>query len=449
MRDAKPFLLATALLASACATAPGPERQRAQLLAGAGDAHAIAASLVTEVGPRFAGTEGDARAVRWAVRTLTELGFQNVRAEPVTVPRWERGELRVELDGQPLEAVALGGSVGTPARGVEAEVIAVPTVEALEALPAARVKGRIVFYTGRMQRTRDGMGYEHAVVVRRKGPAAAARKGAVAALIRSVGTDPQGRAHTGTTKYEDGVPKVPAAALAGADADRLEQAVTKGRTRLRMLLTARDAGEASSANVVGEIPGTTGEIVLLGAHLDSWDITPGANDDAAGVGIVVAAAKRVAALGAPRRTIRVVLFANEEFGVHGGKAYAKVHAGELDRHVAVMEADSGSGLPYRLQAWVGDEHWPRIAQLATELGLEAGQNAQEGGTDVTPLRQLGVPELIVGQDASRYFDVHHTAADTVETLDRGGLDRATGVFAVLTQLACERPEGFGRLPPAP
>lgn len=442
-------LLAVALLACACATVPGPEGRRARLLAPSDDAHTIAAALTTEVGPRFAGTEGDARAVQWAFRTLTDLGFRNVRAEPVVVPRWDRGELRVELAGQPLEAVALGGSVGTPGRGLEAEVIAVPTVDALEALPMERVKGRIVFYTGRMQRTRDGTGYKTAVVVRRKGAAAAARKGAVAALIRSIGTDPQGRAHTGTTKYEEGVPKIPAAALAGADADRLERAVAKGRTRLRMRSTARDAGEANSANVIGEIPGMTDEIVLLGAHLDSWDITPGANDDAAGVGIVVAAARRVAALGTPRRTIRVVLFANEEFGVHGGKAYAQAHAGELARHVAVMEADSGSGAPYRLQGWVGDEHWPRIARLAGELGLEAGRNGVEGGTDVTPLRQLGVPELIVSQDASRYFDVHHTAADTVETLDRAGMSRATGVFAMLAHLACERAEGFGRLAPAP
>jgi carboxypeptidase Q len=434
---------------AACATTPDPARDRARLLAEADDAHAIAASLTTEVGPRFAGTEGDGRAVQWALRKLAGLGFQNVRAEPVVVPRWERGEILVELAGERLDAVALGGSVATPARGLEAEVVAVPTVEALEALPDARVKGRIVFYTGRMQRTRDGAGYEKAVVVRRKGPTTAARKGAVAALIRSIGTDVPGRPHTGTTKYDPDAPKIPAAALAGAAADRLEQAVAKGKARLRIRLTSRDGGEAMSANVIGEIPGATGEIVLLGAHLDSWDITPGANDDAAGVGIVIAAAQRVAKLGTPRRTIRVVLFANEEFGVHGGKAYAAAHADELDRHVAVMEADSGSGAPYRLQAWVDASHWPAVAGLAPSLDLEAGQNGQEGGTDVTPLRKLGVPELIVSQDASRYFDVHHTAGDTAETLDRAGLSRAAGVFAVLTQLACERPEGFGRLPPAP
>ena len=449
MPDVKCLLIWAPLALAACATTGDPARERAQLLATGDDAYAIAASLTTEVGPRLAGSDGDARAVQWALARFKALGFANVRAEPVAVPPWQRGAIAVEMmtpRARALEAVALGGSVGTPPGGVEARAVMVGSVEELEALPAGQVEGRIVFINTRMERRRSGGGYEDAVRSRRNGPAVAGAKGARAVLIRSIGTDLN--AHTGATKY-DGAPKVAAAALSGPSADALELGFLAGPVRLRMSVAARDAGEAQSANVIGEIPGETGEIVLLGAHLDSWDITPGANDDAAGVGIVVAAAKRVAALGTPRRTIRVVLFANEEFGVHGGKAYAREHAGELDRHVAVLEADSGSGMPWRLQAWVPDEHWPDVARLAPELALEAGKNGQEGGTDVTPLRKLGVPELIVSQDASRYFDVHHTAADTVETLDRAGLSRATGVFAVLTHLACERPQGFGRLPPAP
>jgi carboxypeptidase Q len=414
-------------------------------------AYDIAESLVTEVGPRFAGSDGDRKAVEWALLKLTVLGFENVRAEPVTVPLWQRGEIAVELLGaapRPLEAAALGGSVGTPAAGIEAEVVMVPTLAALEQLPAKKVKGRIVFISGRMERTRDGAAYNTLAPVRRTGPAVAARKGARAVLIRSLGTDAAGAPHTGTTKYGDG-PKIPAAALAAAAADALEQALGKGAARVRMRLTARDAGTARSANVIGEIPGQTPEIVLLGAHLDSWDITPGANDDAAGVGIVIAAAHRLATLGKPRRTIRVVLFANEEFGASGAKTYAQAHADELMRHVLVMEADSGSGSPIQLDAWVDEADWPEVARLATELKLEPGKNAQEGGVDVGPLRKLGVPEIVVKQDTSRYYDVHHTRSDTVERLDRDGLARATDVFAAIARAASEREAPFARLPKAP
>lgn len=439
------YSLFMALLLAACAAAGDRERLRAE----SDDAYTLAASLVTEVGPRFAGTQGDARAVQWALRTLTGLGFHNVRAEPVAVPRWQRGPIAVELlkpRVRLLEAVALGGSVATPPGGVEARVVMVASVEALEALPDARVQGRIVFINTRMERRRDGSGYGKAVPARRKGPAVAGARGARAVLIRSIGTDLY--AHTGTTKYEAG-PKVAAAALSGPSADALELAFLAGPVTVRMALAARELPEAQSANVIGEIPGRTGEIVLLGAHLDSWDTTPGANDDAAGVGIVLAAARRVAALGTPRRTIRVVLFANEEFGLHGAKAYAQARAGELERHAAVLEADSGSGVPFRLNAWVGEEHWPAVARMAAELGLETGANGQKGGADVMVLRKLGVPELIVGQDASGYFDVHHTRADTVAALDRAGLDRAAGIFAVLARFASERTEGLGRLPPEP
>lgn len=453
---------AVALLLASCAPLPNPAvadspypdrpdpaeaaAQQEQL------AYDIAASLVTEVGPRFAGTDGDRKAVEWAMLKLTVLGFENVRAEPVTVPRWHRGDIAVELTGaerRTLDALALGGSVGTPAGGIEAEVVAAATLAALEQLPAAKVKGRIVFIHDRMERTRDGAGYANAVAKRRKGAAVASRKGARAVLIRSVGTDPGGRPHTGMLTYEPAVKAIPAAALAAADADALEQALKQGAVRLRLTMTARDVGQARSANVIGEIPGQTPEIVLLGAHLDSWDTTPGANDDAAGVGIVIAAAHRIAGAGKPRRAIRVVLFANEEFGISGGKAYAQAHADELARHVLVVEADAGSGAPYRLGGWVADADWPEVARLAGTLGLEPGANRQSGGADVEPLRKLGVPEIVIHQDASRYFDVHHSANDTVERLDRAGLAQATAVVAAVARAAAERDSAFGRLPPAP
>jgi hypothetical protein len=437
--------LIAVLFVTSCAASP----DRASLRAESDDAYALAASLVTEVGPRFAGSEGDARAVQWALRKLNELGFENVRAEPVTVPRWERGAIAVELlkpRMRALEAVALGGSVATPPGGIEARVVMVASVEALEALPDAAVKNAIVFINGRMERRREGGGYGKAVPARRNGPAVAGRKGARAVLIRSIGTDLH--AHTGSTRYDAG-PKVAASALSGPSADALELAFLAGPVTVRMSLESRELPEAQSANVIGEIPGRTDEIVLLGAHLDSWDITPGANDDAAGVGIVIAAARRVAALGKPRRTLRVVLFANEEFGLSGAKAYAQAHATEAARHALVMEADSGSGPVWRLDAAVAPADWPWVAALAAELGLEPGHNGRPGGADLGEMRKLGTPELIARQDASRYFDVHHTRADTVEALDRAGMSQATGVFATLAHAASERGEPLGRVVPVP
>jgi carboxypeptidase Q len=437
-------LIALVLLTS-CAATP----DRATLRADSDDAYNLAAALVTEVGPRFAGSEGDARAVEWALRKLTELGFQNVRAEPVAVPRWERGAIAVELLEprlRSLEAVALGGSVATPPGGVEARAVMVASVEALEALPDAAVKDAIVFINGRMERMRDGGGYGKAVTARRSGPAVAGRKGARAVLIRSIGTDLH--AHTGTTRYDAG-PRVAAAALSGPSADALELAFLAGPVTVRMALESRELPEARSANVIGEIPGRTDEIVLLGAHLDSWDITPGANDDAAGVGIVIAAARRVAALGTPRRTLRVVLFANEEFGLSGAKAYAQAHAAEAGRHALMMEADSGSGVVWRLDAAVAPADWPWVTALAAELGLEPGRNGKAGGADLGEMRKLGVPEFVAEQDGNRYFDVHHTRADTVEALDRAGMSQVTGVFAALAHAASERAEPIGRLAVTP
>ena len=415
-------------------------------------AYDIAESLVIEVGPRFAGTEGDRKAVEWALQKLNVLGFENVRAEPVAVPRWQRGAITVELTApaaRTLDAVALGGSVATPVEGIEAAILPVATVEALEQAPAARVKGKIVFFTKRLERTRDGIDYGKTVPIRTKGASAAARKGAKAVLIRSVGTDAGNGPHTGTVRYEDGVAKIPAAALATRDADALEQALAGGKgARARIVIASRDAGMAQSANVIGEIPGTTDEIVLLGAHLDSWDMTPGANDDAAGVGIVVAAAHRLSGA-RPRRTIRVVLFANEEFGLSGAKAYAEAHAAELPRHAVALEADSGSGPVWRLSGGLAATDWPWAQALAAQLKLEAQANDQGGHADLTELRKHGVPEIIPTHDASPYFDVHHTRDDTVDKLDREGLKQASETFAALALAAAQRLESFGRAPILP
>lgn len=432
--------------------AESPLEQLQRQIAADNRAYQWVASLTTEVGPRLAGTPGDAKAVAWAQRLLREQGFAEVRAEPVRVPRWNRREVRVSLagDAEPLAAVALGGSEGGQ---VQAPVLRVESVADLQARPLEQVRGRIVFFDRRMERTRDGSGYGPAVDVRVRGAAEAARRGAVGAVIRSIGTSSERVAHTGTLRYDSSAARIPAVALANRDADRLAAQLAQGAVTLSLSVGARYLKDAMSANVIGEIPGETDEIVLLGAHLDSWDVGTGANDDGAGVAIVIEAARQIARLGIkPRRTLRVVLFANEEFGLSGAKAYARAYAASLDRHVLAMEADFGSGAVFRLDAGVDPAQWPAIEAMARALapfGVALGRNGARGGADLTPLRERGVPVLDPRQDGSRYFDLHHTAADTLESIDRAGLEQNVAVYAIAAWLAAQHPAGFGRLPRLP
>ncbi|HUS23613.1 MAG TPA: M20/M25/M40 family metallo-hydrolase, partial [Candidatus Binatia bacterium] len=383
--------------------------------------------------------------------TFKQLGFHNVHAEPVSVRHWERGDIRAELLGdkpQELVAVALGGSVGG---NVTAPVVMVETVDDLAALPPEAVKGRIVFLNRRIVRTHDGSGYGDAVSIRVKGPAEAGRRGALGVVVRSVGTSRERIAHTGATRYDDAAPKVPAAALSNVDADLIEQQIKDGvPVKLRLHIGARELPRAQSANVVGEIPGQTDEIVLLGAHLDSWDLGPGANDDGAGVAIVTEAARLAAATGRTlRRTLRVVLFANEEHGLEGAKAYAKAHAAELGKYVLATEADFGSGAVLQLNAAVDAESWPSVAAIAEALqpvGVSLGKNVAHGGSDLGPMHERGVPVLDLRQDGELYFDVHHTVADTLENIDRAGLSASVAAFAATAYLAAEHAPGFGRTP---
>jgi carboxypeptidase Q len=262
-------------------------------------AYAILRSLTVEVGPRSAGSEGDRAAVTWALAQMQDAGLDNVHAESVTVPHWERGsiELRVvEPYPQKLTAVALGGSIGTDENGLEAPVLEVADLAELASLPERVVRGTIVYFSARMERTRDGAGYVKAVVARGDGPSAASRRGAVAMLMRSAGTSTSRVAHTGATHYDPDVTPIPALALAHADADLLEEELASGTPVVAHLqLTSRTLPPARSANVIGEIRGSGEGIVLLGAHLDSWDLGTGAIDDGAGVAIVLASAKLLAA----------------------------------------------------------------------------------------------------------------------------------------------------------
>ncbi len=421
-----------------------------------GRSYELVRSLTVEVGPRFAGTPGDRAGVEWALRKMRELGLANVRAEPVTVPRWVRGEERGEIVApwpQKMVLTALGGSVGTPEEGVEAAVVEVASLEALEALPDDAVAGKIVFFNRRMERRKDGSDYRPTVRPRGAGPAAAAKKGAVAMLLRSVGTGTHRFPHTGATRYDKEVPRIPAAALAVPDADVLEAQLASGEeVRFRLYLGSRYLADTRSSNVIGEVPGRERpeEIVLLGAHLDSWDLGTGAIDDGAGCATMLTVAALLRELPrAPRRTVRVVLFANEEFGLSGARAYAEAHADELERHHLAMESDFGAGRVWRFATAIDPAALPeaeKIAAVLAPLGIEHQGNTAFGGADLIPLREARVPKADLTQDGTYYFDFHHTDDDTLDKIDPQALAQNLAAYAVLAYMAAETPVGFGRAP---
>jgi hypothetical protein len=415
----------------------------------------IVESLTTEVGPRMAGSPADARAVQWAVAKFRQLGFDKVWTEPVTFPQWERRGEHAEVLGahaQPLVLTALGGS---PGGVVEAEVVRFADLAALQAAPAGSLAGKIAFVDYRMEKFRDGHDYGNAGGLRRNGPSAAIRAGAVAFLMRSAGTGSHRIAHTGATHFDDGLTPIPAAALSAPDADQLTRLAALGTTRVRVALDCGWNGTATSANVIGEITGSKhpDEVVLIGGHLDSWDPGTGAIDDAAGIGITMAAAKLIADMPRhPARTIRVVAFANEERGLYGGKQYAEQHADEVARHVIAAESDFGAGRIYGFDAHVSDAAKPAIQQIASvlaPLGIEFMAGKGDPESDIGPSTENGVAWAWLGHDGTDYFDLHHTADDTLDKIDPKALAQNVAAYAVFTYLAASADGAFGSAPKAP
>lgn len=410
-------------------------------------AYRLVESLTTEVGPRLAGSSGDRAGVAWAVREMQRLGLTNVRTSDAFVPNWVRGEAEFSVLApwpQPMPTLSLGGSVGTSDSGLEAEAVMVKDLAALAALPAGAVKDKIVFFSNRMERTRDGSGYSRAVAARSTGPSAAAALGAVGVVIRSISTSDLRFPHTGGTRYSLSAPRIPALAIANPDADSLERQFASGKpVHLRMKSTARDLPQVRSANVIGEIPGgdLASEIVILAAHLDSWDAGVGAIDNASGCGILLGVAKLIKELNlTPRRTIRVVLFANEEYAQSGSIAYMAAHEAELPRHVLGLEADFGAGPVWRLSTRVNPSQLPAVEQIfraLRPLKLERGGNEARGGADLDGLAKQGMALIAPDLDGTNYFDVHHTANDTLAQVDPQAIRQSVAAYAASAWLGAQ------------
>ncbi|WP_431470403.1 M28 family peptidase [Sphingosinithalassobacter sp. LHW66-3] len=407
----------------------------------------IVEGLTTEVGPRLAGTEAEARARDWAVARLRALGFSNVRSEPFDMPVWVRGEERAEVTApfpQPLHLTALGNSGATGPEGLEAEVVYFPTFADLAAAPDGSLAGKIAFVSHAMRATQDGSHYGQFGQARRAGPAIAARKGAAAILIRSIGTDYHRNPHTGGTSFPEGVAPIPAAALALPDAEQLERILARGRpVRVRLVLTPQQIGPRQSGNVIAEVPGSDPDagIIVAACHLDSWDLGTGAFDDGAGCGIVTAAAKRVMEAGTPRRTIRLLWAGAEEVGVFGGRAYFDAHKDE--HHVLAGESDFGADRVWQVSSGLPASAEPleqRMAAALAPLGIAWSATPAGGGADIGPLVRAGVPAIDLAQDGTRYFDYHHTPDDTLDKIDREQLQQNVAAWTTVLALAANAPE---------
>jgi Zn-dependent M28 family amino/carboxypeptidase len=407
----------------------------------------ILESLTTEVGPRMAGTPQDIMAVNWAVNKFNELGFDKVWKEPVEYDTWVRGVETAEVVmpyPQQLHITALGGSVATPKGGLTASVIHFDHLDKLKSADPSTVKGKIVFISNKMERTKNGAGYGKAVAARSTGAVEAAKKGAVAVIIRSIGTDTHRVPHTGLMRYQEGVAQIPAAALSNPDADQLVRIFKRNKPlTIKLNLGAKAGSKFTSYNVIGEITGSQSadEFVVMGGHLDSWDLGTGAVDDGAGVALTMAAAKLIKDSGVkPKRTIRVVLWANEEQGLVGARAYAAAHKHELAQHIIGAESDFGAGRVYEFHSLVTDIDMPFIAQMEQmfePIGVKRGNNKAGPGPDLIPMYGLGMSVFRLAQDGTDYFDLHHTADDTLDKVDPEALAQNVAAYSVYSLMMAQ------------
>ena len=404
------------------------------------------AELTDTFGPRITGSTNLERAIAWAAAEMKKDGFE-VRTERVMVPHWVRGHEQLDMivpAEQPIVVLGLGGSVGTPAGGLQAPVLVVSSFDDLTA-KAAHAKGRIVLFNVPFTN------YGRTVAYRTGGATAAAKAGAVAALVRAVGPTGLRTPHTGIMEYAEGVARIPTAAIPAEDADRLQRLQDRGvETVLRLRMDAKSLPLVESANLIGEIRGREKpeEIVLIGCHFDSWDVGTGASDDAVGCIVTWEALRLIRKLGLePRRTIRLVLWTSEENGIHGGAAYAKAHAAEAAQHVLALESDSGIFEPASIGLSGSDAAraiMTRVMSLLAPLGLET-LGPGGGGADIGPIAAAGgVPTMSYNGDSTKYFTIHHTPADTIDRIAKAEVSKAAAAIAVITFVTADMPDRLPR-----
>jgi hypothetical protein len=407
------------------------------------------AHLSNNIGPRLTGSAQAAKAVEYITSQLKAIGCE-VQLERVMVPHWVRGEetaALVQFPGQAANTTqkivlcALGESVATPKDGIEADVIVVRNFDELKSLPHEKVAGKIVLFNYPFDKQmaaegRGGEAYGEAVVYRADGPSAAARQGAVACLIRSVGGADYRLPHTGQTDYAMDAPKIPAGAVTAEDADLIADLVRQGPVRMKLVLTPQTLPDVESANVIGDIRGSEHpeQVIIVSGHLDSWDLGTGAIDDGAGVAVSMEAANLIQKLHLkPKRTIRVIAWMNEENGLAGSKQYAKDHEKEWMNHFAAMETDSGADHPLGINIKAKPEAKKTFAPVAAILqGSGAGMLnlVEHCGADIGPIEKAGVPAFSPIQDSRFYFNYHHTAADTLDKIVPKELAENSAVVAV-------------------
>jgi carboxypeptidase Q len=401
------------------------------------------AVLTDTIGHRLAGSPQLDRAIAWAAAEMTRDGLENVRTEKVMVPKWVRGSESAEIvrpARHSLAMLGLGDSVGTPRDGIEADVYVVHGFEELEA-HAADLRGKIVLINGAFTTYGESSRY------RRAGASRAARHGALAVLVRSIGPDGQRLPHTGALDYPAGVTRIPGAAISSEDADLIDRLVTRGeKVVVRLKMDAHMDPDVESANVVGELRGRErpDEVVVVSGHLDSWDVGAGATDDGGGCVVAWEALRVMKKLGLrPRRTVRVVLWTNEENGTRGGLAYRDAHRAELARHVAMIESDNGVFRPLGFGFNGTDGARQTLAAIASLLAPIGASDIVRGGdgADISPSTREGhIPALSLEVDGSQYFAIHHTNADTIDKIDPDEMAKCAAAMSVMAYVIADAPE---------
>ncbi len=424
-----------------------------------GQAYESLRVLTSRAPKRLSGTPGAAAAVELTRQMMKAAGLDEVRLEPVMVPHWEPGEIaeaKVVAParglGTSLPIVPLGGSVATPEGGLEAEVVEVSSIAALRALDPERVKGRIVYFNRAMDPTMltTFQAYGGAVRQRTMGAVEAAKMGAIAVLIRSVTTLKDDAPHTGAMRYDDEVERIPAAALSYLAADRLSALIARGDTvRVALELDCKWFEDELSYNVVGELRGREKpeEILVVGGHLDSWSVGDGAHDDGAGCMQSLEVLRMLKRLDLrPRRTIRCVLFMNEENGLRGGTAYHEAHRDEMGRHVMALESDSGGFTPRGFTTNASADAKLILEEIASLLvNIDADKVwAGGGGADISPMAVDGVPLVGYRPDSHRYFDVHHSSHDVFESVNERELELGAACMAVMLYIVADLEQALPR-----